>query len=187
MSAHETTSHAADHAPAHAPGHGAGHGTHRNYVKIWGILVVLLVVSVAGPFLGIPLVTLITAFGIALVKAYMVAKNFMHLDVEKPIVHWMMGIALVFMVMLFAGVAPDVMKDRGHRWEKDAGFHPVEAVGHSGGAHGEAGSGSAGHGAGSTGSHGSPATPHETPGAPGHGENPAATESVAHDSTGSVH
>ena len=62
--------------------HGSGH--HRNYVKIWAILLGLLIISVLGPMLGIRLVTIITAFGIALVKAYLVAKNFMHLDVEKP-------------------------------------------------------------------------------------------------------
>ena len=52
-----------------------------NYVRIWQILLVLLVISVAGPFLEIQAVTLITAFGIAIVKAYLVAKNFMHLKV----------------------------------------------------------------------------------------------------------
>ena len=43
----------------------------------------LLVVSVAGPMLEIKIVTLITAFGIAVVKAYLVAKNFMHLNIEQ--------------------------------------------------------------------------------------------------------
>jgi caa(3)-type oxidase subunit IV len=113
------------------------HGPHRNYVKIWAVLVGLLVVSVVGPMFGIPLLTLITAFGIALVKAYIVAKNFMHLDVEKPIVHWVLAVALVLMVLMFAGVSPDVMKDDGQRWKKDAGFHPVESAGHdTGGGHG---------------------------------------------------
>jgi caa(3)-type oxidase subunit IV len=156
----------------------SGHGHHRNYVKIWGILMVLLVVSVVGPMAGIPLLTLITAFGIAMVKAYMVAKNFMHLDVEKPIIHWMMGIALIFMVLLFAGVSPDVMKDKGRRWQKDAGFHPVEAIGHGSG-HGAAGHGDAGT-----------ADPHATPthpGEAGHDATPAFPKGDAHDSTGSGH
>jgi caa(3)-type oxidase subunit IV len=117
MSAHEPT-HAASHG---ADGHAQGH--HRNYVKIWAVLVALLVVSVVGPMTGIRVVMLITAFGIALVKAYIVAKNFMHLDVEKPIVHWALGIALVFMVLLYAGVAPDVQKSDGQNWKKDEGFH----------------------------------------------------------------
>ena len=105
-------------------------GGHRNYVKIWAVLLVLLIISVAGPFLGIQIVTLITAFGIALVKAYLVAKNFMHLDIEKPIVHWLLAIALAFMVLLYAGVAPDVMKGDGQNWKKDAGWHPAIEDGH---------------------------------------------------------
>ena len=52
------------------------HHEHPNYVKIWAILVVLLVISVLGPTLEIRVVTLITAFGIAIVKAYLVAVNF---------------------------------------------------------------------------------------------------------------
>ena len=116
----------ADHA------HQAEHGHHRNYVAIWGILVALLVVSVVGPMTGIRVVMLITAFGVACVKAYMVAKNFMHLDVEKPIVHWMMIVGVTLMVLFFAGVSPDVMKDHGRRWVKGPGFHPIERVGHEG-------------------------------------------------------
>ena len=108
----------------------AAHPAHRNYVKIWGILVALLLISVFGPFLNIRVVTLLTAFGVALVKAYMVAKNFMHLDVEKPIILWLMAVTLALMVLLFAGLAPDVMKDEGRHWKKDAGFHPPPAGGH---------------------------------------------------------
>lgn len=123
------------HAQAHA--HGPSHGHARNYVKIWGILVVLLCISVAGPMFGHKVVTLITAFGIAVVKAYLVAKNFMHLDVEKPIIHWLLGVALILMVLLFYGVAPDVMEDKGRRWQKDAGFHTLpEVPGHGAGGHG---------------------------------------------------
>jgi caa(3)-type oxidase subunit IV len=105
-----------------------GHQT--NYVKIWAILLVLLVISFVGPFLGIRVVTLVTAFGIALVKAYLVAKNFMHLDIEKPIIHWLLAIALAFMVLLYSGVAPDVMKGDGANWKKGAGWHTPIGNGH---------------------------------------------------------
>lgn len=120
-----------------AHGHAVAHPVHRNYVRIWGILVVLLMISVAGPFLHIRVITLITAFGIALVKAYMVAKNFMHLDVEKPLIHWLLAVILALMVLLFAGLAPDVMKDNGRHWKKDSGFHALPAEGHpaAGGEH----------------------------------------------------
>jgi caa(3)-type oxidase subunit IV len=103
--------------------HAEDHAHHPNYVRVWMILAGLLVVSVTGPMLGIRVVTLIAAFGVALVKAYLVAKNFMHLNVEKPIVHWVLGLALVLMVLLYAGVAPDVQKSTGQSWEKSRGFH----------------------------------------------------------------
>ena len=95
-------------------------------MKVWAVLVVLLVVSVAGPFLEIGIVTLITAFGIALVKAYLVAKYFMHLDVEKRYVPYLLLTCLAFMVLLFAGTAPDVMEHRGRNWENTAAQEEVE-------------------------------------------------------------
>jgi caa(3)-type oxidase subunit IV len=91
-----------------------------NYVKIWGILLVLLVVSVLGPMLEIPVLTLITAFGIAIVKAYLVARNFMHLNIEKRFVTYILVTMVVLMVLMVGGVAPDVMKHDGQRWENTA-------------------------------------------------------------------
>jgi caa(3)-type oxidase subunit IV len=93
--------------------HGAQH-----YIRIWAILLGLLVVSVAGPMLEIQVVTLITAFGIALVKAYLVCKNFMHLNVQPKFVIYLLTTMLVFMLLFFAGTAPDVMKHEGHNWVK---------------------------------------------------------------------
>jgi len=91
---------------------------HPNYVKIYWILLALLLVSMAGPELEVQWVTLVTAFGVALVKAYLVVKNFMHLNIEKRYVVYMVTSCLVFMLLLFAGVAPDVMKQEGARWVK---------------------------------------------------------------------
>ena len=107
---------------AHSHDHGDDHGGHHavpdsHYIKIWAILCVLLVISVLGPEIGIPLLTLITAFGIAFIKAYMVMKNFMHLNVEKPIIHYVIATCLVFMVLFFSGTAPAVMKHEGLNWE----------------------------------------------------------------------
>ncbi len=93
-------------------------GHHRNYLKIWAILLVLLVISFCGPFLGIKIVTLIAAFGIAIVKAYLVAKYFMHLNVEPRYAVYLLTTMLVFMLLFFAGTAPDVMKQEGTNWVK---------------------------------------------------------------------
>ena len=101
--------------PAHA---GAAHHDQTNYVAIWGVLCVLLGVSVLGPMVGVRFLTLITAFGIAIVKAYMVCRYFMHLSIEKKWVAYILGFMLALMVVFFGGVAPDVLKDQGLRWQK---------------------------------------------------------------------
>jgi caa(3)-type oxidase subunit IV len=139
-----------------------GHGV-EHYVRIWKILVVLLVCSVIGPFIGdwireggnetlAVVVTLITAFGIAFYKAYLVAKNFMHLNIEKPIVWYFLTTALAFMVLFFAGVSADVMNHTGSNWVNKAAKAEVArglaaGSGHHGAAGHDEGHGAEGHGA----------------------------------------
>jgi len=103
----------AQHAHADAPRH-----DETNYVAIWGVLCALLGVSVFGPMVGIRFLTLITAFGIAIVKAYMVCRYFMHLNIEKKWVVYILGFMLALMVVFFGGVAPDVSRPEGLRWQK---------------------------------------------------------------------
>jgi caa(3)-type oxidase subunit IV len=95
------------------------HVQHPNYVKIWAILVGLLIVSVVGSMSHIREVVLIAAFGVALAKAYLVARNFMHLNVEKRWVPYLLIMCLLFVAIFFAGVAPDVMKHSGLNWTKN--------------------------------------------------------------------
>ena len=99
----------------------AGHDDHENhdaaYIKIWGILLVLLVISVAGPLLEIQIVTLITA---------LVIKHFMHLTVEKAIVKWLLVSSVVLMVLMWAGIAPDVQNHEGRNWTNVAAQAAVE-------------------------------------------------------------
>lgn len=95
------------------------HATHAHpgYVKIWAILVGLLMLSVIGPMVGMLWLTLVTAFGIAIVKALMVAAYFMHLNIERTYIKYLLLIILALMLVLFAGVAPDVMKRAGQNWQ----------------------------------------------------------------------
>jgi caa(3)-type oxidase subunit IV len=117
-------------AHAHAHGgseasHGADHGP-GFYVKIWALLLFLLVVSIVGPMFGHVWVTLVTAFGIALVKAGMVAAYFMHLNVEKKYVWYLLYTMLLLMLLLFMGVAPDVMMHGGGNWVNQASHNLSE-------------------------------------------------------------
>lgn len=101
---------------------------HTNYVKIWVILLGLLVVSVLGPALahsvaqgGVAVfITLTTAFGIAVVKAFLVIKHFMHLTVEKKYIGFLLLTMVAFMFVFVAGTAPDVMKHEGLGWVNTA-------------------------------------------------------------------
>jgi caa(3)-type oxidase subunit IV len=119
--------HAHDHKGHGGHGHDASHGhVGPSYEKTFITLLVLLAVSVIGPEIGIKWLTLITAFGIAIVKAYLVASRFMHLNIEKKIVSYLLLAALAFLFLFFAGVAPDVMKHRGNNWENVAAQDEVD-------------------------------------------------------------
>lgn len=104
----------------------APHHPHTNYVKIWAILCGLLVVSVLGPMLEIQVVTLLTAFGIAFVKAYLVATRFMHINLEKRLVPYILGTMLALMALMVGAISPDVMKHEGARWENTAAKESVK-------------------------------------------------------------
>jgi caa(3)-type oxidase subunit IV len=105
------------------------HGSHHSpafYVKIWGILLVLLIISILGPELGHPVITLVTAFGIAVVKALMVCAYFMHLNIEKRFI-WYMLIGMVLMVgLFFVGVASDIHRLKGSNWINISRYHYIE-------------------------------------------------------------
>lgn len=139
-------------------GHSVDH-----YWKIYLTLVGLFLVSFIGPFVAevMPeglfrtVFVLIVAFAVALVKAWLVAKHFMHVTMEKRFVHYMVITGLVFMLMFVAAVSPDVMNHHGSNWENVAAKAEVEralaviAEGggdhHGGGDHGDA-HGDDGHG-----------------------------------------
>jgi uncharacterized membrane protein len=137
----------------------AAHGDHddhaaheRFYVRVWALLLVLLLISFAGPIVSTKLhdagaisvhaarlITLLTAFGIAIYKAWRVAKNFMHVTIQPRYVMYMLSTVLVFMLLFYAGTAPDVMEHEGAHWTKlnpDAG-QPDRVLHPEAHAHGE--------------------------------------------------
>lgn len=119
MSSNAETDHDHDsHSPAH-------------YIKIWAVLVVLLVVSVTGPMREIRSITLITAFGIACVKAFLVIKHFMHLTVERKVAQYAIGGCFALMLLFFFAVAPDVMKHIGTNWENHGAYNMKRVIAES--------------------------------------------------------
>ena len=108
-------SHASD-----TPGTPHSIAPHVNYKKIYIALLVLLGISIAGPHFGIRWLTLVTAFGIAIVKATMVVQNFMHLKWEKTIMKWVLLTSVVLVALFWAAVRPDVSAHEGRNWENYA-------------------------------------------------------------------
>ena len=106
------------------------HTHHPNYLKIWAVLVALLGISVVGPLLEIQLLTLISAFGIAVVKAHLVVKHFMHIGHAARYVAYLVVTCLAFMLLFFAGTAPDVMESDGQNWVKPSWHEVSVGAGH---------------------------------------------------------
>ena len=128
---------------------------------------VLAAVSYLGPMLEIKALTMITAFGIACVKAFLVIKHFMHLTIEKRPVGYFLITAVAFMFLFYAGVSPDVMEHEGRNWVNVGARNETAralAAHAAGGGHGEHG----GHG-----DHAAPAAATGHEGHEAHGEHAA--------------
>lgn len=125
-------------APAHSSEEMHGSGDHHGpgfYIKIWALLLLLLVISIVGPMFGHVWVTLVTAFGIAFIKAGIVGAYFMHLNIEKKYILYLLYTMVLLMTLLFMGVAPDVMQYGGANWINKASHNLVEQYKQGGATH----------------------------------------------------
>lgn len=83
------------------------HG-HPNYLMVFIALTVFMIISVFVDKLGLSGVTgSVLVYGIAVVKAYLVIANFMHLKYEPKLVDMFPYLSIACMVVLFFGVYPD--------------------------------------------------------------------------------
>lgn len=117
--------HTEHHDHAHGDHQDSGHGP-SFYVKIYAVLMVLFIISVLGPELGNRTITLVTAFGIAVVKAYMVAVYFMHIRHEKKYIPYIMFAMLGAVFLFYIAVATDVEYTSGNNWENAAAKQIIE-------------------------------------------------------------
>ena len=67
----------------------------------------------------------------------MVARKFMHINFEQRYISYVIITVLVFMLLFFAGTAPDVMQKEGSGWVKPAWKAAAAAAptGHGGASH----------------------------------------------------
>jgi heme/copper-type cytochrome/quinol oxidase subunit 4 len=108
--------------------HAEGHHPASYYIRIYWILFGLLILSILGPLnAGIfgnfaKAIVMITAYGVAFVKAYIVAAKFMHLDIEKKYITLLLLMCLLAMFVCFGALAPDIMNPNGANWENHNPF-----------------------------------------------------------------
>lgn len=83
---------------------------HVNYVLIFGVLVVLTVVTVAVAFVRFQneLVNLLLAMLVASIKAACVALYFMHLKFEGKLIYLILVVPLILCVILVCALIPDI-------------------------------------------------------------------------------
>ncbi len=83
---------------------------HPNYVAIWLWLIGLLIASLGVSFLPIPTgIALFLIFGAAVVKAVLVALNYMHLKFEQLLIYAMAIIPLLIFFVLWVVLYPDIV------------------------------------------------------------------------------
>lgn len=79
----------------------------RHYLIIWLWLVALVGISVAAASILPKVQALTLIFSVAVVKALLVARNYMHLKNERPIYYAMALVPLAFVIILLFGLFPD--------------------------------------------------------------------------------
>jgi len=84
---------------------------HVNYFAIFGLLVVLTIVTVGVAFLHIEKewIKVLLALTIASIKASFVAAFFMHLKFEGKLIYFILIVPLAFTVVLVCALIPDIV------------------------------------------------------------------------------
>ena len=79
----------------------------RHYLMIWIWLLALVVLSVAAASILPKTQSLVLIFAVAILKALLVARNYMHLKNERAIIYAMVLIPLTFVIILLFALFPD--------------------------------------------------------------------------------
>jgi cytochrome c oxidase subunit 4 len=102
-----------------------------NYFAIFGLLVVLTIVTVAVAFIDIKseIAKVLLALAIASVKATAVALYFMHLKFEGKLIYLILFVPLALCVLLVVALIPDIVYSLG--WDDTLAPQPGPAETHS--------------------------------------------------------
>jgi caa(3)-type oxidase subunit IV len=79
----------------------------RHYLMIWYWLMALVIVSVLAAFFLPKFHALVLIFAVAIIKALLVARNYMHLKNERAIIYAMALVPLAFVLIFLFTLFPD--------------------------------------------------------------------------------
>jgi cytochrome c oxidase subunit 4 len=110
----------ADNAPrmSEAHGHSAALPHHKvNYFLIFGILVVLTILTIGAGFLNLQQewMRVLLALTIASIKATFVALFFMHLKFESKLIYFILIVPLTLTIILICALIPDIVLPALHK------------------------------------------------------------------------
>ncbi|MGZ8451183.1 MAG: cytochrome C oxidase subunit IV family protein [Candidatus Binatia bacterium] len=79
----------------------------RQTLKIWYWLMALVILSVSASFVLPKAEALLLIFTVAVIKALLVARNYMHLKHERAIIYAIALVPLAFVIIFLMGMFPD--------------------------------------------------------------------------------
>ncbi|MGZ8424369.1 MAG: cytochrome C oxidase subunit IV family protein [Candidatus Binatia bacterium] len=79
----------------------------RQTLKIWYWLMALVILSVSASFVLPKAEALLLIFTVAVIKALLVARNYMHLKHESAIIYAIALVPLAFVIIFLMGMFPD--------------------------------------------------------------------------------
>lgn len=85
---------------------------HQQYVVVWRWLVALLAAGVAVAAIPSKTVALALVFGVAVVKAGLVVRNYMHLKSEHLLLYALAAVPVLLFIGLILALLPDIVLSR---------------------------------------------------------------------------
>jgi caa(3)-type oxidase subunit IV len=83
--------------------------TRARYIAVWRWLIVLLIIGLAASALPISrLEVIILVFGVAAIKAILVARDYMHLKAESLLIHAIVIVPIILFIALLLALIPDI-------------------------------------------------------------------------------
>jgi caa(3)-type oxidase subunit IV len=79
----------------------------RHYLVIWYWLMALVVVSIAAATILPKVQALLLIFSVAIIKAILVARHYMHLKNERALIYAIALVPLAFIIIFLFGLFPD--------------------------------------------------------------------------------